>query len=236
LPDEDGRWNPVDWPEAVSKIAVKEEGMKKRIVIVDDHVSIRDMLVWILMREDDYQVIGQAGSGLEAIKLCATCRPDLLILDLVLPCISGTEVLRRVRRESPGTRILIYSGTCSATLMREALWERPHGYVEKLDGLTTLRSAISTVARGGSYYSAVASRFMSESMVERRSGSDLSRREREILQMIAEGKSSKQISGLLDVAVKTVENHRANLMAKLEMHDVASLTRYAAGRGMVALE
>ena len=73
--------------------------MKKRIVIVDDHVSIRDMLVWILMQDAGYEVIGQAGSGIEAMKVCAMCRPDLLILDLVLPCISGTEVLRRVRKE-----------------------------------------------------------------------------------------------------------------------------------------
>jgi DNA-binding NarL/FixJ family response regulator len=119
--------------------------------------------------------------------------------------------------------------------MREALRERPHGYVEKLEGLRVLKEAISTIAEGGSYFGAVASHLLSEA-VAKPAASGLSPREREILQMIAEGRSSKQISGLLDVAVKTVENHRANLMAKLDMHDVASLTRYAAGRGMVALD
>jgi DNA-binding NarL/FixJ family response regulator len=210
--------------------------MKKRIVIVDDHVSIRDMLVWILRHEAGYEVIGEAGSGIEAIKVCIACRPDLLILDLVLPCISGPEVLRRVRKELPGTRILIYSGTCSGALVKEALRERPHGYVEKLEGLGTLRKAISTIAEGGSYFSGVARHLLCECSGTRPADSDLSRREREVLQMIAEGRSSKQISGLLDVAVKTVENHRANLMAKLDMHDVATLTRYAAGQGMVALD
>jgi len=210
--------------------------MKKRIVIVDDHVSMRDMLMWVLLHEAEYQIIGQAGSGIEAIKVCATCRPDLLILDLVLPCISGTEVLRRVRKELPGTRILIFTGTCSTALMREALLGRPHGYVEKLEGLKVLKQAISTISRGGSYYSAVANRLLSETAGARPASGDLSRREREILQMIAEGRSSKEISSLLNVAVKTVENHRSNLMAKLDMHDVASLTRYAAGRGMVPLE
>jgi DNA-binding NarL/FixJ family response regulator len=210
--------------------------MKKRIVIVDDHVSIRDMLIWILMQENGYEVIGEAGSGIEAMKVCAVCRPDLLILDLVLPCISGTEVLRRVRKELPRTRVLIFSGTCNPALIKEALRERPHGYVEKLEGLMILKEAISTIAEGGSYFGAVASHLLSKGNGGDPAETGLSPREREILQMIAEGRSSKQISGLLDVALKTVENHRANLMAKLNMHDVASLTRYAAGRGMVALE
>jgi DNA-binding NarL/FixJ family response regulator len=210
--------------------------MKKRIVVVDDHVSIRDMLVWILMRETGYEVIGEAGTGIEAMKVCAVCRPDILILDLVLPCISGTEVLRRVRKELPGTRVLIFSAACNPAVMKEALRERPHGYVEKLEGLAILRRAISALAEGGSYFGAMASHLLCESCGARTAESDLSPREREVLQMVAEGRSSKQISSLLDVAVKTVENHRANLMAKLDMHDVATLTRYAAGRGMVGLD
>jgi DNA-binding NarL/FixJ family response regulator len=188
------------------------------------------------MREAGYDVIGEAGSGLEAIKVCDACRPDLLILDLVLPCISGTEVLRRVRRELPRTRVLVFSGTCNAALIKEALRERPHGYVEKLEGLKTLKAAISTIAEGGCYFGATASHVLANGRGDNPSGSSLSPREREILQMIAEGRTSKQISCLLDVALKTVENHRANLMAKLNLHDVASLTRYAAGRGMVTLD
>jgi DNA-binding NarL/FixJ family response regulator len=210
--------------------------MKKRIVVVDDHVSIRDMLAWVLMREPCYEIIGEAGSGIEAMKVCALCRPDLLILDLVLPCLSGIEVLRRVRKEYPRTRILIFSGATNGAVVREALRERPHGYVEKLEGLKILKCAISTVSQGGSYFSMEASHLLSETMGSRSHAYDLSAREREVLQMIAEGRSSKQISSVLEVALKTVENHRANLMAKLDMHDVASLTRYAACRGFVPLE
>jgi DNA-binding NarL/FixJ family response regulator len=136
----------------------------------------------------------------------------------------------------PETRVLIYSGTCSLALMNEALMERPDGYVEKLEGLTILRQAIAAVAGGGSYFSAVAHHVMGEARAQRAADGSLSPREREVLQMIAEGRSSKEISGLLQLALKTVENHRANLMAKLKMHDVATLTRYAARRGMVALE
>lgn len=210
--------------------------MKKRIVLADDHVSIRNMLVWILMQEQAYEVVGEAGSGLDAIKVCAICRPDLLILDLVLPCISGVEVLRRVRKEMPATRVLIFSGTCNTDLVKETLSERPHGYVEKLEGLGTLKQAIATITSGGCFFSGPATELMRGTAGTIGNGRPLSRREREILQMVAEGRSSKQISRLLNVAVKTVENHRSNLMAKLDMHDVASLTRYAAGRGMVALE
>jgi DNA-binding NarL/FixJ family response regulator len=170
------------------------------------------------------------------MKVCGSCRPDLLILDLVLPCISGMEVLRRVRKDLPQTRILVFSGACNSAVIKEALRERPHGYVEKLEGLKILKEAISTIVQGGSYYGAAASHLLSRAEGGTPAENGLSPREREILQMIAEGRSSKQISGLLDVALKTVENHRANLMAKLNMHDVATLTRYAAGRGMVPLE
>lgn len=208
--------------------------MKKRIVIVDEHVSIRDMLVWILMREGGYEVIGEAGSGIEAIKLCAGAGPDLLILDLVLPCISGVEVLRRVRKDLPRTRVLLYSGTRNWGLVREALAEHPHGYVEKREGLSTLRQAISTVADGGRFYSPEARRFSFDTAHP--APGVLTPREREILRMIAESRTSKEISADLDVALKTVENHRANLMGKLGRHDVASLTRYAAALGIVALE
>ena len=209
--------------------------MKKRIIIADDHVSVRDMLSWVLIRETHYDIIGEAGSGIEALKLCDNRRPDLLILDLVLPCLSGTEVLRRVRRDLPCTRVLIYSGTCNSILIKEALRERPHGYVEKLEGLKILRQAISTITGGGNYFSDSTRNLLCESR-NNEARSCLSQREREILQLIAEGHSSKEISIMLAVALKTVENHRANLMAKLNRHDVASLTRYAASHGMVALE
>jgi DNA-binding NarL/FixJ family response regulator len=208
--------------------------MKKRIVIVDDHASIRDMLVWILMREQLYEVIGEVGSGFEAMKVCCACRPDLLILDLLLPCLSGIEVLRRIRKELPCIRVLVYSGTGNSTVIKEALCSRPHGFVGKLEGLSVLRKAISTVAEGGVYFGSATGHLRYETAASEEN--HLSPREREVLQMVAEGHSSKQISGLLNVALKTVENHRANLMAKLDMHDVASLTRYAARRGMVALE
>ena len=214
----------------------REMRMKKRIVVVDDHASIRDMLVCVLMRDPAYEVVGAAGNGLEAINLCSKYRPDLLILDLLLPRLCGTEVLRRVRNEIPKTRVLIYSGTANPALMKEALLGMPHGYVEKGEGLASLRRAIETVVGGGSYYSGTVSGMICGLAEGGRLDEDLSRREREVVQLIAEGWSSKEISSLLNLATKTVENHRANLMLKLNLHDVAGITRYAARRGMLALD
>ena len=210
--------------------------MKKRIVIVDDHASVRDMLVCILKREPGYEVVGEAGTGLKALQVCAIQRPDLVILDLVLPELSGAEVLRRMSSSLPLTRVLVYSGTFNQAVIIEALKCRPHGYVEKSDTLQTLREAISTVAAGGSYFSQCAAGFLSAAHSGAEESSDLTSREREILQMVAEGGSSKDISLRLGVSNKTVENHRAHLMEKLQIHDVASLTRYAVRHGIVAAE
>jgi len=211
--------------------------MKKRIVIVDDHASVRDMLVCILKREPGYEVVGEAGTGLQALRVCESQRPDLVILDLLLPELSGAEVLRRLNASLPAIRVLVYSGTFNQSVIIEALKCRPHGYVEKSDTLQSLRDAISTVAAGGGYFSQYAASFLntaSHAAPDEMSG--LTAREREILQMVAEGGSSKDISRRLGVSNKTVENHRAHLMDKLQIHDVANLTRYAVRHGIVEVE
>jgi DNA-binding NarL/FixJ family response regulator len=210
--------------------------MKKRIVIVDDHASVRDMLMCILRRESGYEVVGEAGTGLVALQVCANLSPDLVILDLMLPELSGTEVIRRMHHSQPSVRTLVYSGTFSQSLIIEALKCQPHGFVEKTDTLQTLREAISTVAFGGSYFTRCAATFINSPLSGPIGVPGLTDREREILQLVAEGNSSKEISKRLGVASKTVENHRAHLMGKLHVHDVASLTRYAVRHGIVAME
>jgi DNA-binding NarL/FixJ family response regulator len=209
--------------------------MKKRIVIVDDHASIRDMLACILKREENYEIVGEAGSGLKALQICADMRPDLLILDLVLPELTGTEVMRRMTEAHPSVRVLIYSGTLSQSLVIEALKCRPHGFVDKSDTLQSLREAITTVAFGGSYFTKFAATFMNQPASGCELETGLTEREREVLQLVAEGRSSKEISVKLGVSCKTVENHRAHVMDKLHIHDVAGLTRYALRHGIVAL-
>jgi DNA-binding NarL/FixJ family response regulator len=209
--------------------------MKKRIVIVDDHASVRDMLCFILKREPNFEIVGEAGSGLQALQVCADVRPDLMILDLILPELTGTEVIRRMSEAHPAVRVLIYSGTFNQSLIIEALKCRPHGFVDKSETLQSLRDAIATVASGGSYFTKFAATFMSHPSSGCELESGLTGREREVLQLVAEGRSSKEISTKLGVSCKTVENHRAHVMEKLHIHDVAGLTRYALRHGIVAM-
>ena len=211
--------------------------MKKRVVIIDDHTSVREMLALLLSRDGTYEVVGQAESGRAALALCRKTRPDIVILDLVLPEINGSEVLRHLRGNTPSPRVLIYSGTSNRTLVLEALRCQPHGFVEKGDSFTTLRQALDAVSAGCTYFSAFATGMLrSLPGPAEREKTALSSREREVLQMIAEGLSSKEISSRLSVAVRTVENHRANLMQKLHLHSIAGLTRHAVREGMVEIE
>jgi DNA-binding NarL/FixJ family response regulator len=136
-----------------------------------------------------------------------------------------------VRSELPATRVLVYSGTCCPMQASRILQMKPHGFIEKGDSLQTLRDALRAVSAGGCYFAASASPLlMRGASLEHQ---ELSEREIEVLQMVAEGKSSKEIANILARAVKTVENHRAHIMEKLHVHDVAGLTRYATRRGLV---
>lgn len=208
--------------------------MKTRVVLVDDHVSLRQMLAAILIREDEYEVVGQAGSGLEALRVCREVPHELVILDLLLPELCGMQVLRRLRAELPRTRVIIYSGTLNQMQIVQTLRLRPHGFVEKTDSLQTLREALRAVAAGRAYFSRFASSLLAD--VQDAIFLDLTHREQEVLQLVAESRSSKEIAARLGLAVKTVENHRAHLMEKLHLHDVAALTRYALRTGLVSLE
>jgi DNA-binding NarL/FixJ family response regulator len=204
---------------------------KKRVVIVDDHMCLREMLAILLTRDGEYEIAGMAATGLEALEVCRQHRPDVVVLDVILPLLCGTEVLRRLRNEQNRARVLMYSGTLSQVQIIEALRCQPHGFIEKSDSLQTLRDALRTVAAGGKYFSAYVSALWED--VHSHCSLTLTDRERQILQMIAESCSSKQIAAMLGLAVKTVENHRAHIMDKLHLHDIAALTRYAVQQGMV---
>lgn len=210
--------------------------MKNRVVVVDDHASIRQMLGIVLAREGPYEVVGEAGTGFEALKLCRKVKPQIVVLDLVLPELNGVEVLRALRSESRETRCVVYSGTLNRSLIVEALQARPHGFVHKSDALPTFCEALRAVTNGCSYFTPFATRFMDD---DRQAGTPdrrLTDRERAVLQMIAEGMSNKEMASRFSIAPKTVEHHRAQVMLKLGMHDVATLTRYAVRLGLVPSE
>jgi DNA-binding NarL/FixJ family response regulator len=202
----------------------------KRVIIVDDHVAIRKMLVVFLRRETGYEVIGETGSGLEALSLCAELTPDLVILDLMLLELSGAEVIHRIREQSPGTRVLIYSGTQNLAAIRRCLQAEPDGFVEKFDDITVLREGLKSVTAGRKYFTALPAGLLNKLRYEKL---DLTEREVEILQLIAEGQFSKEIASRLQISFKTVENHRSSLMHKINARNMADITRYAMRSGLI---
>lgn len=215
----------------------KPATLKKRLVLVDDHVSAREMMALVLKREGRWDIVGTTHSGLRALDLCRELHPDVLVLDLMLPEMSGTDVLRQLRKEMPEQRVLVYTGSMSPALMMEALECHPNGYVEKGDSLAMLREALEAVAGGCLFFTPVAAQWLTTGEARGRSfEGPLSSREREIVKWIAEGLSNKDIARRLGIAVKTVENHRANLMLKLGLRDTAALTRYALKHGLIRLD
>jgi DNA-binding NarL/FixJ family response regulator len=158
-------------------------------------------------------------------------RPGLVIAALALPEMSGAEMIHAMREERREVRILVYSGTRNGELIGAAMAARPHGFVHKTDSLATLREALAAVERGCSFFTPFATRLMDEPA--KGLVAALSARERTVLQMVAEGMSTKQVAGRLSISPKTVEHYRTALMQKLGLRDVASLTRYAVRSGLV---
>ena len=205
--------------------------MKRKIVIIDDHEAVRELLCRYLERLTDYEVIGQAGTGFEAMRLFKRISPNLAIIDLLLPELCGQEVMLRVRRELPEMRIVVFTGAWDVSVLTNALRCGPNGMVHKAEPLEMLLFALRTVSVGGRFLSPKINQFIGDS--ELGSAQALSAREMEVMQSIAEGKSNKEIGTLLGVATKTVDNHRTRLMQKLGVHNAASLTLVAVQMGIV---
>jgi len=201
-------------------------------MIADNQLSVRQMLGTMLRRQPGIAIVAETSGGLQAIEVCLRIRPDLLIMDLVLPELGGIEVLRRLRNVWPKLRVLIYSGDALQPTFLAALRSRPQGFVQKSDSLETLEEALRIVMGGGSYLTPFITNLLDVSLPDELRG--LTAREREVVQMVAEGRSSKEIAGLLGVASRTVEHHRVHVRHKLGLRDVASLTRFAIRAGLIA--
>ena len=207
--------------------------MKKRIVIVDHHAAVRELLCHYLERLPEYEVVGQAGTGLEAIRLMKMTFINVLIIELVLPELCGQEVISRVRREVPGIQIVVFTGASDTTMLANALRSEPNGFVHKSEPLEILLFALRIASVGGRFFSPRVNHLVAHS--EFGATQALSAREIEVMQSIAEGKSNKEIGRLLGVATKTVDNHRTHLMHKLGVHNAASLTLIAVQMGICPL-
>ena len=158
----------------------------------------------------------------------------------MLPNLNGTEILKVFREKLPSTQILIFSGYQSPSLVRELLQAGAHGFVEKSAPLSELRKGVEIVASGGSYFGPEVALLLRDAMADPKSNDSgvniLTKREREILQLIAESHSTREIAKKLEISVKTADNHRTNLMRKLDLHNVASLTRYAINNGLISID
>jgi DNA-binding NarL/FixJ family response regulator len=211
----------------------------KTVAIIEDQTAIREMLSQSVIDQDIYNVIIESGDGQAGCDACLEQKPDFVILDVMLPKLNGTEILRIFREKLPDTQVLIFSGYQSPSLVRELLQAGAHGFVEKSAPLSELRKGIEIVASGGSYFGPEVALLLREAMADPRSSESginiLTKREREILQLIAESHSTRDIAAKLQISVKTAENHRTNLMRKLDLHDVASLTRYAINNGLISI-
>lgn len=208
-----------------------------RVLVADDHTIVRSGIRHVLESEQDFEVVGEAGSGTEAISLATSLQPDVVLLDISMPDLSGLEVAARLRGSST-TRVLILSMHNNAEYVLESVRAGAHGYLLKDTAATELRTAIRTVCRGESYFSPpVASRLTAAVRGEhetRRSALDqLTGREREVLVGIARGWTNKEIASELGISHRTVETHRESLMRKLQIRTVAELTRFAVGAGII---
>ena len=211
----------------------------KTVAIIEDQTAIREMMSQAILDKESFEVIIESGDGQIGCDETLEKKPDFVILDVMLPNCNGTEILRKISKDLPQTRVLVFSAYQSPGLIRELLQCGAHGFVEKSAPLSELRKGIDIVSSGGSYFGPDVALLLRNAMADPKSKEAginiLTKRERQILQLIAESNSTKKIAKILDISVKTAENHRTNLMRKLDLHDVASLTRYAINNGLVIL-
>lgn len=206
-----------------------------RIVIADDHGIVRSGIRLLLERQPDLKVVAEAADGIEARDTVIRERPDLAILDVKMPGLTGLQATREIKSQAPEVSILILSMHDDERYLFEALKAGASGYVLKSQADTDLLAAIRSVERGEPFLSPAAQQALIRDVLERgeQTESELTPREEEIVKMVAEANTSREIAEMLHLSEKTVENHRANAMKKLGMRDRVELVRYAIRQGLV---
>lgn len=216
--------------------------MKKiRVLLADDHTLVRAGIRSLLETMEEVEVVAECGEGHEALELVERHRPDVALLDIGMPGMNGIEIARRASRAAPRTKVVILSMYDDKTHVRQAIRAGVAGYLLKGAAVAELPLAIAAVTQGQTYLTPKISRMVLDGLLtEERLEADplegLTQRQREILQLVAEGRSTKEIAGMLDVSVKTIETHRARLMERLDIHDVPGLVRFAIRSGLVSSE
>jgi DNA-binding NarL/FixJ family response regulator len=209
-------------------------------LLADDHGIVRRGLRSLLETQPGLEVVGEASDGLEAVRLCEDSRPDILILDIAMPKLNGIEVASRVQKLDPAPRVIVLSMHTDESYIIRALAAGARGYLLKDATDEDLLPAIASVTAGKPYFSPAVTAVLMEDYVRQlqaRGLTDtyhlLTAREKEVLQLLAEGRSNKEVASLLDLGVSTVETHRANLMQKLNLHNTAEIVLYAVRKGII---
>ena len=215
--------------------------MTLRILLADDHTIVRHGLRKILEENRDWQVVAEAGDGREAVRLAGDLQPDVAILDIGMPLLNGIEATRQISRRVPQVKILILSMHSDEAYIIQALQAGARGYLLKDTADAELIDAVVAVTRGKSFFSPAAAKVMLDDYVRRlqeRGITDrydtLSEREREIFQLIVEGRTNKEIAEMLGVSPSTIETHRAHIMEKLDVHSAVEMVLYAVRKGIIS--
>lgn len=207
-----------------------------RIVIVDDHLILLNGIKQLIERESKYEVVGEACDGREGVRLIERLKPDIAVLDITMPGLNGLDAARVIAKASPRTRTIILTMHKENPYVMEALDAGVHGYVVKSQTAGDLMRAIEEVACDRVYLSPGISHIVLDAYRHKEEAAKerLTLREREVLQLIAEGMRTKQVASALGISVKTAESHRTRIMSKLDIHETAGLVRYAIRRGMIS--
>ncbi len=211
------------------------------VLLAEDHTIVRQGLLKLLEPEADIEVIGQAANGRQTVDLTLELRPDVVIMDIAMPELNGLEATRQIREAAPATRVLILSAHSDDAYVERLAELGAAGYLIKQTSAQHLAEAIRAVHKGTPFYSPEIEKKLSRQNqhkldrkgILRTASVRLTAREMEVLQLIAEGHANKQAAALLGISIKTVEKHRDHLMQKLDIHDTASLTRYAIAAGII---
>jgi DNA-binding NarL/FixJ family response regulator len=211
------------------------------VLLAEDHPIVRVGFRALLSHERDFQVVGEAVTGREAVQLTRKLRPAVVVMDIAMPLLNGLEATRQIRRDSPDTRVLILSAYSDDAYVDQAIALGASGYFLKQNSADNLAAAVREVHKGNSFFSPTLSKgilgrqqwLLDQGGQFKKKTNRLSSREVEVLQLIAEGKPNKQVAAELGLSFKTVDKHRQHLMSKLDIHDLSGLTRYAIAHGII---
>lgn len=207
-----------------------------KIYVIEDQTILRELVCRLVEGTHDCRLVGQSGDGLDGLNGCKELKPDLVIVDIMVPSLNGLEIVRQLRKEIPSVKLIIFSAYSSRERVQAAMKAGVNGIVHKNASIDELEKGIQRVINGESFMSSQILEILRDLMLNPQVTDNIEKlttREREMLQLIAEGHTTKEIASKLNISVKTADTHRTNVMNKLNIHDIAGLTRFAILNGLV---